>query len=74
MVAITRDGGHVMGETSEVIAPETVACQICMKEIPKSVAESAEAVEYVYYFCGPECYTEWRGERNEKTTAKPMRV
>lgn len=63
-----------MGETSEVIAPETVACQICLKEIPKSVAESAEAVEYVYYFCGPECYTEWRGTEQNQTPAKSRKL
>jgi len=55
-----------MGEIIEVITPETVACRICLKEIPKSVAESAEAVEYVYYFCGPECYAEWREEEGVK--------
>lgn len=62
-----------MGDSSEVIAPETVACQICLKEIPRSVAESAEAVEYVYYFCGPECYTEWRGEAGENAAPKQVR-
>jgi len=59
-----------MGESNEVIAPETVACRICLKEIPRSVAESAEAVEYVYYFCGPECYAEWRDEKGNKAGAE----
>jgi YHS domain-containing protein len=63
-----------MGETTAVIAPETVACQICLKEIPRSVAESAEAVEYVYYFCGPECYTEWRREERRETPARQLKA
>jgi YHS domain-containing protein len=59
-----------MGELDKVTTPETVACRICLKEIPKSVAESAEAVEYVYYFCGPECYTQWRDEGAAEAPAK----
>ena len=43
-----------------VVLPETVACQICLKEIPKMATDSAEVVEYVYYFCGPECFAEWQ--------------
>jgi hypothetical protein len=36
-----------------------VACEVCLKEIPKSVAQSHEGTEYVYHFCGAECYQEW---------------
>ena len=38
----------------------TVACEVCLKEIPRSVARSAEGVDYVYYFCGADCYARWQ--------------
>lgn len=37
-----------------------VSCSICRKEIPLSEAISAEAVDYVAYFCGLDCYNEWK--------------
>ncbi len=36
-----------------------VACEVCLKEIPRSVAHSHEGAEYVYHFCGADCYAEW---------------
>jgi hypothetical protein len=39
---------------------EQIQCEVCLKEIPKSEAKSAEADEYVMYFCGLECYDRWR--------------
>lgn len=40
-------------------AKGVIACEVCLKEIPKSVAQSHEGADYVYYFCGDECYQEW---------------
>ena len=37
-----------------------LSCEICKKEIPRSTARSAEGEDYVFYFCGPECYAEWK--------------
>ena len=37
-----------------------VQCKICLREIPKSEAKSAEAVDYVAYFCGLDCYQQWQ--------------
>ena len=51
--------------------PANVACNICLTEIPKSVAVSSEADEYTQYFCGIECYLEWRGEAEETQTTPP---
>jgi hypothetical protein len=42
--------------------PEQIACEICMKEVPKTEALNAEGAEYVLYFCGLDCYTKWSGE------------
>ncbi|WIM04558.1 MAG: AF1514 family protein [Candidatus Nitricoxidivorans perseverans] len=36
-----------------------VACNVCLKEIPRSVAKSEEGSDRVYYFCGDTCYQEW---------------
>jgi len=41
-----------------------IACDVCLKEIPKSVAQSHEGPDYVYYFCGPACYEKWRVAEN----------
>lgn len=43
-----------MAETEDVIA-----CEVCLKEVPRSVAKSHEGAEYVYHFCGAQCYQEW---------------
>jgi hypothetical protein len=45
--------------------PDSVACQVCLDEIPPSVAISHEADEYTQHFCGIECYSVWK-EKQEK--------
>jgi len=47
--------------------PEKVNCEICLKEIPPSEANSAEAQDYLLYFCGLECYAEWQ-KRSERVS------
>ena len=42
--------------------PENLACEICLEEIPESVANSHEADEYTQHFCGIECYSIWKSE------------
>ena len=57
-----------MIETSRLTDDELVRCEVCLKEIPKSEAQSAEARDYVAYFCGLECYEEWEEvEMKERT-------
>ncbi len=34
-------------------------CDICFTEIPLSVAKSVEGLDYVHYFCSPDCMTKW---------------
>ncbi|ABA58089.1 hypothetical protein Noc_1614 [Nitrosococcus oceani ATCC 19707] len=41
-------------------------CDVCLKEIPQSEAQSAEAEEYVRWFCGLECYEQWRNDEKNK--------
>ena len=43
-------------------AGKRVACNTCMKEVPKSEAVVPEAMDYVRYFCGLPCYNEWLRE------------
>ena len=45
-----------------------VACEICLKEIPRSEAEVEEASDYVAYFCGLDCFEKWKSnKRNDKS-------
>lgn len=37
-----------------------VACQVCLTEIPTSVAVNQEADEYTLHFCGIDCYNQWK--------------
>jgi hypothetical protein len=39
---------------------EKVSCEVCLTEVPKSEARSAEGRDYVLYFCGLDCYEAWR--------------
>ena len=36
-----------------------LTCNVCMKEIPQSVAQSLEGPDYVQHFCGNDCYNKW---------------
>jgi YHS domain-containing protein len=50
----------------------TVACEVCLMEIPKSAALSHEASEYVYYFCGDDCFRKWQqaAEQEQKNAVR----
>jgi len=43
--------------------PEMVACEVCLKEIPRSIAKSSEATEYAQHYCGIECYQQWLAQQ-----------
>jgi len=49
-----------MNEHTENQATETVSCEQCMKDIPRSEARVEEMDDYVVYFCGLDCYDKWR--------------
>lgn len=44
---------------SDPIEDRPIACETCHKEVPLSVASSLEGPDYIYYFCGGECYEKW---------------
>ena len=39
-----------------------VACAVCRKEVPDSEAYVQEAGDYVYHFCGADCFEAWKRE------------
>ena len=53
--------------TDKVDAVVQVACEVCLREIPPSEAKMEEASDYVMYFCGLECYQQWR-EKADKAS------
>lgn len=46
---------------------EQVSCEICLKEIPASEAQNAEASDYVAHFCGLDCYDKWSHQETDTT-------
>lgn len=61
-----------MAANTLTMETERVACDVCLKEIPKSEAVVPEALDYVVYFCGLGCYERWerqRGARSEQVKA-----
>ncbi len=55
--------------TERPVAAEQVPCEVCLKEIPKSEATVPEAADYVAYFCGLECYAQWKAQREKQEKA-----
>jgi hypothetical protein len=54
-----------MDNDNKTPAPEYVACEVCMKEVPKSIAEVPEGTDYVMYFCGLECHEKWKSQQEK---------
>ncbi len=62
-----------MGEKLKTEDSPLVSCQVCLKEVPRSVAKSLEGADYVYHFCGADCYQRWQknsGAEERKPPAK----
>lgn len=45
--------------TPSADSPPTAVCGVCELEVPISEALIPEAVDYVIYFCGLDCYDRW---------------
>ena len=43
---------------------ERVACEVCLKEVPKSAVIASEATDYVAYFCGLNCYEKGKSQND----------
>lgn len=62
MENLTSAGAHVASCSSDNVC-EVVQCEVCMTEIPATVAQSVEGSDYVHHFCGLECLGLWRAKR-----------
>lgn len=40
---------------------ERISCETCCREVPRDEAVSAEASDYILYFCGVACFNRWQG-------------
>ena len=59
-----------MHQDKSVSEQELISCELCLKSIPKQDSKSAEADEYVAYFCGLECYDLWVKQSKEEDKEK----
>jgi hypothetical protein len=57
----------------ESTALERVSCDVCLKQVPKSEAKSPEASDYVLYFCGLDCYEQWRQQKDPEAPPSEQR-
>ncbi len=55
-----------MSKQDKIDSEKTVQCEICLKEIPVSGAKVDESADYVRYFCGLDCFDEWK-QREHKS-------
>lgn len=54
-----------MAASVQPVQMEQVACEVCLKEVPTSEAVVSEASDYVAYFCGLDCYRQWKAQSEE---------
>ena len=40
-------------------APPQLSCEVCLTEIPSTVAHTVEGEDYVHHFCGTDCLERW---------------
>ncbi|MDA9271946.1 DUF3330 domain-containing protein [bacterium] len=45
-------------------------CKTCCLKIPKSAAMTDEGADYVWYFCGINCYEKWLNKQNNSSDNK----
>lgn len=55
-----------MVDKEKSVETDKVACEVCLKEIPRSEAKTEEAMDYVVHFCGLDCYQKWHQEESDK--------
>ncbi|WP_416224115.1 DUF3330 domain-containing protein [Thiohalophilus sp.] len=55
------------GSPEQASLPEKVSCTVCRKEVPRVDALKDEGEEYIRWFCGLDCYNQWRQDENENS-------
>lgn len=53
---------------------ETIACAVCLDEIPGTAMKSEEASDYVHHFCGLECFAGWRAQEDRQDAGEDIGV
>lgn len=53
-----------------VVKQKKLTCEICKKEIPVSVAKTAEGVDYIHHFCSDECHHHYFEQHPEEKKSK----
>ncbi len=70
MVNSAKDQRHSVERISDKnvdinVPHQTVACDICLSEIPSSLALTFDGPDYVYYFCGLDCLGRWEAKQKQ---------
>lgn len=39
---------------------QKLTCEVCLQEVPADAAKSMDVQDYVYHFCGLECFDAWQ--------------
>jgi Domain of unknown function (DUF3330) len=52
-----------MKPSNKPVEATLFACEVCLREVPKSEAAVPGAVDYFVYFCGPACYDKWAHDK-----------
>ena len=45
---------------------EPLTCEVCLKEVPASEATVFEAMDYIVFLCGPDCYDKWKSQQAQR--------
>lgn len=51
--------------------PDLIQCEVCLRDIPGSVAVTVEGSDYVHHYCGLDCLARWRACA-EKRPQRPV--
>ena len=52
-----------MSEEKEKEGKAALPCDVCLRDIEHDQGQSHEVEDYVYHFCGLECYTKWERQK-----------
>lgn len=48
----------------------TCQCDCCHQDIPLSTALTPEGMDYVYHYCGEDCFEKWKKMKREEEKKK----
>jgi len=58
----------INASSQSIILPDEeqlVSCELCIQSVPLSESEISEAEDYIAYFCGLECYDQWKNQKTD---------